>query len=90
MIEADLSRLLFSRTKIDGYGIDMELAYLASLWGASVGETAVKWHFVKGSKKSIMTPWRMVRDLLRIQELHKGESIPAIPLRLEDRERKRA
>lgn len=61
---------LFEVARIDGFGYDVEILYLATRRGLPVQEVAVTWRNAPGSKVGLLTdPMRMLRDVLRVRRL---------------------
>jgi glycosyltransferase involved in cell wall biosynthesis len=67
LFEARVAREIFSRQRLDGFGFDVEVLYIAHLLGGECLEVPVRWNDVAGSKVSL---WRGVGaflDLLRVR-----------------------
>ena len=67
LFEARAAREIFSRQRLDGFGFDVEVLYIARLLGCECLEVPVRWNDVSGSKVSL---WRGVGaflDLLRVR-----------------------
>jgi glycosyltransferase involved in cell wall biosynthesis len=67
LFEARAAREIFSRQRLDGFGFDVEVLYIARLLGCECVEVPVRWNDVSGSKVSL---WRGVGaflDLLRVR-----------------------
>jgi dolichyl-phosphate beta-glucosyltransferase len=64
----DAARDVFSRTRIDGFGFDVEALYLARKLGYETREIAVVWNHVDGTKVSMVgDSVKMFSDLLRVR-----------------------
>ncbi|MBM2815968.1 MAG: UDP-glucose--undecaprenyl-phosphate glucosyltransferase [Ignavibacteria bacterium] len=68
--------IIFPHTKIDGFGFDVEILYLARKAGLNIEEVSVEWYndprtTVDPVKDSI----RMITDLFRIKKIHKHTKI---------------
>jgi glycosyltransferase involved in cell wall biosynthesis len=62
---------IFQRQCVFGFGFDPELLYVARLHGLKVGEVAVQWNHVPGSKVSFLSDSiHMFCDLIRIRWNH--------------------
>lgn len=68
------AREIFSRTKIDGFSFDAEAIFLARRLGFTIKEMPVEWH---NDERSTLHPifdsLKMMRELVKIRGLHKGE-----------------
>ena len=59
---------IFRRQRIDGFGFDVEVLYIARKWGLSVKEVPVVWRHSPGSKLSFVPhAFEMALDLFRIK-----------------------
>ena len=63
----DVARALFSRTKLDGFAIDVELLHLVEREGQSLVELPVTVSRTAGSTVNLRASLRAVGDLLRIR-----------------------
>ncbi|HKY31534.1 MAG TPA: dolichyl-phosphate beta-glucosyltransferase [Candidatus Polarisedimenticolia bacterium] len=60
---------LFEAARIDGFGYDVELLYVAARKGIPIREEPVIWRNAPGSKVGILTdPARMLRDVWRVRQ----------------------
>lgn len=65
---ADVARLLFNRTRVDGFAFDVELFHLADRYGLAVLEVPVEvTNSATSTVKVSVDAVRMVRDLVRIR-----------------------
>lgn len=68
---------LFSRTKIDGFGFDVEVLYIARRLGFSIKEIPVEWY---NDPRSTLNPvadsLKMLVELLRVRRLHRDLDKP--------------
>lgn len=64
---SDVARSLFSRTKLDGFAIDVEVLHLIERDGLSLREVPVTLDAVQGSTVSTMSSARALGDLLRVR-----------------------
>ncbi len=63
---------IFPLQRIEGFGFDVELLYLARLKGLTVTEIPVRWANDDLSRvRMLMDPVRMFADLVRIRRLHR-------------------
>lgn len=70
---------IFPRQRIEGWGFDPELLYLAKGMGYRVEEIPVVWSHAAGAKiRMVSDSARMFRDILRIRKLHRRP--PSAPL----------
>ncbi len=58
---------IFSRTKVERWGFDVEALYLAQKWNLGVSEIPVRWIQSDESKLRLTAPFSMLCDLLRIR-----------------------
>lgn len=76
---------IFSRAKIDGFGFDVEVLYLARRLGFSIEEIPVEWY---NDPRSTLNPvadsLKMFAELLRVRRLHRDLDVDA-PVGLERR-----
>jgi dolichyl-phosphate beta-glucosyltransferase len=64
----DVAFDLFSASKLNGWGFDAEILYIALLRGYRVAEIPVSWHYGKNSKiNPIRDSWNMLRDVVKIR-----------------------
>jgi dolichyl-phosphate beta-glucosyltransferase len=68
---------IFSRTKIDGFGFDVEVLFLARRLGYSIKEIPVEWY---NDPRSTLNPvadsLKMFRELLQVRRLHPNLKAP--------------
>ena len=64
---SDVARSLFSRTKLDGFAIDVEVLHLIERDGLSLREVPVTLDAVQGSTVSTVSSARALGDLLRVR-----------------------
>jgi dolichyl-phosphate beta-glucosyltransferase len=68
LFRAAVSRDLFSLSRVDGYGFDLEILYLAKRRGYRIAEVPVNWTDQPGSKVRVLRDgFRMLRDLLLVR-----------------------
>jgi glycosyltransferase involved in cell wall biosynthesis len=58
LFEADAARDIFSRQRIDGFGFDVEVLYIAHRLGYRAVEVPVRWNDAMGTKVSL---WRGIK-----------------------------
>ncbi|WP_328754552.1 dolichyl-phosphate beta-glucosyltransferase [Geomesophilobacter sediminis] len=59
---------IFPLQRIDGFGFDVELLFLARKYGFPIAEVPVNWTNVAGSKvRLIRDSWRMFLDVMRVR-----------------------
>lgn len=67
-LPGDLARRLAGVMTIDGWGFDVELLYVARLWGALVVEEPVEWFYAPSSRiHPLRDSWRMTLDVMRVR-----------------------
>ena len=68
---ADAAREIFVRTKIDGFGFDVEVLYIARQLGLTVKEIPVEWHNdARSTLNPISDSLKMLGELLKVRRLH--------------------
>lgn len=64
---------IFPRSKIDGFGFDVEILWLARKLGFKIEEIPVEWYNDSRSRVNpIKDSYRMLVDIVKIKRLHKG------------------
>lgn len=72
---------LFARARIDGYGFDLELLYLARQRGYRIAEIPINWEDQPGSKVRVLSDGlRMLGELLAIRRNHARGLYAARPI----------
>lgn len=67
-LPGDLARQLAAAMTIDGWGFDVELLYVARLWGHQIVETPIAWHYAPSSRiHPLRDSWRMTREVMRVR-----------------------
>lgn len=61
------ARLAFADARVNGFAFDVEILRRLLAMGLGVVEYPVNWHYVAGTKIRVLTPLKMVRDILRIR-----------------------
>jgi dolichyl-phosphate beta-glucosyltransferase len=73
---AKAAQYLFSRQKITGFTFDVEMLYLAKQAGFKIKEVAIEWYNdERTTVGAVSDSTKMIFELLRIKQLHKGESV---------------
>jgi glycosyltransferase involved in cell wall biosynthesis len=67
MFRARAAKALFSMQRLDRWGFDVEVLFLARKFGFRVSEVPVNWEESRESRLKWMTPLEMLGDLLRIR-----------------------
>ncbi len=63
---------IFKDAKIEGFGFDVEILYLAKMKGYSVKEISVEWYNDERSKINPVTDsLKMFQDILKVRKLHR-------------------
>ncbi|MES2766702.1 MAG: dolichyl-phosphate beta-glucosyltransferase [Bacteroidota bacterium] len=70
---AKAAESIFSRAKINGFGFDVEILYLAKRLGFEIEQIAVEWHNDERSKVSSLSGLKAFLDIMTIKRLHKNE-----------------
>mgnify|MGYP006296955967 CR=1 FL=1 len=64
---------LFSKAKINGFGFDVEILYLANLHGFKVDEVSVEWYNDdRSTVNPIVDSTKMLLEIFRVRSLHKN------------------
>lgn len=72
MFRASVARGIFEQLKLEGFGFDLEVLYLAQRANYRIKEVPVNWSHVNGSKVHILNDsLRMFVNILEIKKLHK-------------------
>lgn len=67
LFKREAAHSIFSLSRIDGYGFDVEVLYIARLRGYRITEVAIDWHNVGGSKVNVLTDSpRMFFEVIKI------------------------
>ena len=67
----DVAQHLFSLARVDGFGFDTELIFLAALKGLRVREVPVTWHHAEESRVNpLLAPLQMMRELAQVRLNH--------------------
>ncbi len=86
LFKRDVVKPLFSQMRLQRFGFDIELLYLAFNLGFRVKEGAVSWHHVDGSKVNLLTDSaRMFGNILQIRTWHRRPTVQASDCMSENR-----
>lgn len=67
-LPGDAARRLAAAITIDGWGFDVEMLYIARLWGYRIVEEPVEWYYAPSSRiHPIRDSWRMTWEVLRVR-----------------------
>jgi dolichyl-phosphate beta-glucosyltransferase len=73
MFRCDIGKKIFERAQENGWAFDVELLYLAQLFGYTIHEVPVNWHEVDGSKVNpLVDSMKMLVAIFRIRSVHGG------------------
>jgi glycosyltransferase involved in cell wall biosynthesis len=67
LVRQGAAREIFSRQRIEGFGFDAEILFLARQLGFKAAEVPVRWNNVEGTKVSMLSGLEAFTDLLRIR-----------------------
>jgi dolichyl-phosphate beta-glucosyltransferase len=67
LFRADAAREIFSRQRLEGFGFDVEVLYIAHRLGYSCAEVPVRWNDVAGSKVSLWRGLGAFGDLFKVR-----------------------
>ena len=68
---ASSARHLFSQQRLDGFGFDVEVLFLAQRSGLSIREVPIEWRYQQESKvRPLRDTLRMLRDVLQVRWNH--------------------
>lgn len=71
MFKAEAAIKVFSNSKIDGFGFDVEALYLAKKFNFKISEIPVEWYNDERSKVDpVRDSIRMFQEILKIKKLH--------------------
>mgnify|MGYP006293127109 CR=1 FL=1 len=67
-----VAEYLFSRQTLEGWSFDIEILYLARLFGYRIEEVPIQWYFNSESKvNALQDAVKMIGDLLQIRKNHR-------------------
>jgi glycosyltransferase involved in cell wall biosynthesis len=67
LFETRAAREIFNRTRLDGFGFDVEVLFIAKQLGYRVLEVPVRWNDVAGTKVSLMRGMAAYLDPLKVR-----------------------
>ncbi len=67
LLRQEAAREIFSRQRIEGFGFDVEVLYLARKLGFRAADVPVRWNNVEGTKVNMLSGLDAFADLLRIR-----------------------
>ncbi len=69
---AEVADTLFRRARVDGFGFDVEVLYLAARAGYRIVQIPVRWRNDPRSRVRLLRdPWRMLIEIARIRRIHR-------------------
>jgi len=72
MMKKETIEPIFSKMKIEGYGFDLELLFLAKQLGFNIKEAPISWHHVDGSKVNLIRDsLKMFVNIIQIRSWHR-------------------
>jgi glycosyltransferase involved in cell wall biosynthesis len=67
LVQTSAGREVFSRQRLDGFGFDVEVLFIARRLGLRAVEVPVRWDNVEGTKVSLLLGFVAFLDLLRVR-----------------------
>jgi glycosyltransferase involved in cell wall biosynthesis len=67
LVQTSAGREVFSRQRLDGFGFDVEVLFIARRLGLRAVEVPVRWDNVEGTKVSLLLGFTAFLDLLRVR-----------------------
>lgn len=67
LFRADVAQEVFSRQKLERFGFDAEVLYIAQRRGYRIAEIPVRWNHVEGSKVGMLTGLHAFGELIEIR-----------------------
>lgn len=67
LFRADVAQEVFSRQKLERFGFDAEVLYIAHRRGYRIAEVPVRWNHVEGSKVGMLTGLHAFAELIAIR-----------------------
>ena len=67
LFTAQAAEAVFSTQRLDGFGVDVELLFLATKMGYSVGEVPLTWHYDADSRVNLFNGANAFMDILRVR-----------------------
>jgi dolichyl-phosphate beta-glucosyltransferase len=79
MFRREIVRPLWENTRLDGFGFDLEVLFLAQQMGYKIKEVAVNWKHVGESKVDLIKDsGKMVVNIFEIRKWHKNSPTPSL------------
>jgi dolichyl-phosphate beta-glucosyltransferase len=72
LFRRDAAEAVFPRQRLERFGFDVEVLYLAHRLGFGIAEVAVNWNNVAGSKVGLLSGASGFLDVFRVRWLHRG------------------
>jgi dolichyl-phosphate beta-glucosyltransferase len=72
LFRRDAAGRIFGEQKLERFGFDVEILFLAHRAGFAIREVAVNWNNVAGSKVSLWSGLDGFADVFRVRWLHRG------------------
>ena len=67
-LPGELARRLATTLTIEGWGFDVELLYVARLWGRQIVEQPIEWYYAPSSRiHPLRDSWRMTCEVMRVR-----------------------
>jgi glycosyltransferase involved in cell wall biosynthesis len=67
LFRREAAQQIFQRQRLDGFGFDVEILYIAKQIGLSIAEVAVRWNDVEGTKVGALQGVDAFADILRVR-----------------------
>lgn len=67
LFRADVAQAVFSRQRLERFGFDVEILYIAKMLGYRTAEIPVRWNHAEGSKVSMLTGLHAFGELSQIR-----------------------
>jgi dolichyl-phosphate beta-glucosyltransferase len=67
LFRADVAQEIFSRQKLERFGFDAEILYIARQRGYGIAEVPVRWNHVDGSKVGMLTGLHAFGELIEVR-----------------------
>ncbi len=67
LFRGDVAEQIFGRQKLNGFGFDVEILFLARKMGMSIREQAIDWYYRSGSKVTLLKGMTAFVDIARVR-----------------------
>jgi dolichyl-phosphate beta-glucosyltransferase len=67
LFHADAAKAVFSRQRLERFGFDVEVLYIAHRLGENIVEVPVRWNHAEGSKVGMMSGLRAFAELVEVR-----------------------